>query len=51
MSGLHKLKCTSCGAIFMSEKETTDKCSSCSKQILDHMQHESDSSMSGGPKI
>ena len=49
MSGLHKLTCT--GAIFMSEKETTDKCPSYSKQILDNMQHESDSSIGGGPKI
>jgi predicted Zn-ribbon and HTH transcriptional regulator len=49
MSGVQKIKCTSCGEMFMSEKETEipDKCPSCSKEILDHMQHESTSSIGG----
>jgi predicted RNA-binding Zn-ribbon protein involved in translation (DUF1610 family) len=39
MPGLHKIKCNSCGAMFMSETDTDDKCPGCSEQIQDNMQH------------
>jgi len=39
MQGLQKLKCTSCGTMFMSEIETADKCPTCSEQSYSHHEH------------
>jgi uncharacterized Zn finger protein (UPF0148 family) len=47
MQGVQKLKCTSCGTMFMSETGTT-MCPSCSEQNHEHREHESSSSMTGG---
>jgi predicted Zn-ribbon and HTH transcriptional regulator len=39
MPGLHKIKCSSCGTMFMSEIKTAEKCPGCSKEVQDNMQH------------
>ena len=39
MQGLQKLKCASCGTMFMSETETTTTCPSCSEQSQSHHEH------------
>jgi predicted Zn-ribbon and HTH transcriptional regulator len=39
MSGFQKIKCSSCGTIFMSEIVNAEKCPACSEQIQDNMQH------------
>jgi rubrerythrin len=44
MQGVQKVKCASCGTMFMSEIET-DTCPSCSEQS--HSHHEYGSSMGG----
>jgi len=46
MQGVQKLKCTSCGTMFMSETGTT-MCPSCSEQKHEHREQES-SNMTGG---
>jgi rubrerythrin len=38
MQGLQKLKCASCGTMFMAETETTT-CPSCSEQSHSHQEH------------
>ena len=47
MPGLHKIKCISCGTMFMSETNTVEKCPACSEQIQDNMQHGSTSRRRG----
>ena len=39
MQGLQKLKCASCGTMFMSETETATTCPSCSEQSHSHHEH------------
>ena len=46
MQGVQKLKCTSCGTMFMSETGTAI-CPSCSEQSHKHREHET-SDMIGG---
>ena len=46
MQGLQKLKCASCGTMFMSETDTTT-CPSCSEQSHSHQEHGAGSSMGG----
>lgn len=43
MQGLQKLKCATCGTMFMSETET-NTCPSCSEQNHTHTHHEHGSS-------
>ena len=38
MQGLQKLKCATCGTMFMAETETTT-CPSCSEQSHSHQEH------------
>ena len=38
MQGLQKIKCASCGTMFMSETET-QTCPSCSEQSHSHQEH------------
>ena len=49
MQGVQKLKCTSCGTMFMSETGTT-MCPSCSEQNHEHREQES-SNMTGGSAV
>jgi rubrerythrin len=44
MQGVQKLKCATCGTMFMSEIDT-DTCPSCSEQSHSHREYGSDSSM------
>ena len=39
MQGLQKIKCASCGTMFMSETETATTCPSCSEQSHSHHEH------------
>jgi hypothetical protein len=46
MQGVQKLKCATCGTMFMSEIDT-DTCPSCSEQSHSHREYGSSSSMGG----
>jgi len=46
MQGLQKLKCATCGTMFMSETET-NTCPSCSEQSHSHHEHGSSGGMGG----
>jgi transposase-like protein len=39
MQGLQKLKCATCGTMFMSETETVTTCPSCSEESHSHHEH------------
>ncbi len=47
MLGVQKLKCTSCGTMFMSETGTT-MCPACSGQSHEHREEHESSDMIGG---
>jgi rubrerythrin len=46
MQGVQKIKCTSCGTMFMSESGI-NTCPSCSEQSHTHREHENGNSMGG----
>jgi rubrerythrin len=46
MQGVQKVKCTSCGTMFMSEAGV-NTCPSCSESNHTHIEHKSGSTISG----
>jgi uncharacterized Zn finger protein (UPF0148 family) len=46
MQGVQKIKCSSCGTMFMSETGTT-MCPSCSKQSHEHREYDASGMMGG----